>query len=183
MSPSAKIVNDTVSLMTVSWAISARTGDGRHQLSRGAFTLPCAWSLSCFLQEDRERLESCSVDQTHRQSFAGQDLLAEAARKQMNLPCPLQALDESRPTQLGPPCPTSRNVLQNRETLSVKRLRFGRRWCVLANLSDKSDEGLPELRVGFVDSSRRPLALGLSIQQLFELFCHCRSRDRARRRG
>ncbi len=53
----------------------------------------------------------------------------------------------------------------------------------LADLSDKSDEGLPELRIGFVDSSRRPLALGLSIQQLFELFCHCRSRDRARRRG
>lgn len=116
------------------------------------------------MQEYRERLERGSVDQTHRQSFAGQDLLAEAARKQMNLPCPLQALDESRPTQLDPPCPTSRNVLQNRETLSVKRLRFGRRWCLLANLSDKSDEGLPELRVGFVDSSRRPFALGLSIQ-------------------
>jgi hypothetical protein len=98
------------------------------------------------LQEDRKQSERGSVDETHRQGFAGQELLAEAACEHMDLSCPLHTLDESRPSQLGPPRPISREIIQNCDTLSAEeRLRLRRRWCLLTNLSDKPDGGLPEL--------------------------------------
>ncbi len=107
LSSGAKIANDTVSLISSS-------GEPSVSIAREA--------ASCRRIENDSTV--FSVDRTHCQSFAGQNLLVDAARKQMDLSWMLQALDESEPSQLGAPCIMSRNVLQSRVTHSVERLGF-----------------------------------------------------------